>query len=66
MSKTATTSIERRLRLSGILILVGLSIQLVTLGWNRPLSFLSFLAIGMPFVICGIALYLYSLVTRDQ
>jgi|SoiMetStandDraft_5_1073268.scaffolds.fasta_scaffold994309_2 hypothetical protein len=66
MSKTAATSMDRRLRLSGILILIGLSIQLGTLGWNRPLSFLAFLAIGTPFVICGIALYLYSLVTREH
>jgi hypothetical protein len=66
VNNTTAHSIEKRLRLSGLLILVGLSIQLATLGWNRPLSFLAFLMIGTPFVVCGVVLYLYSLVTRDH
>ena len=53
---------NRRLRLSGLLIVIGLTIQLATLLWNHPLSFLTFLFVGSPIVFSGIVVYLYSLV----
>jgi hypothetical protein len=53
---------NRRLRLSGLLIVIGLAIQLATLLWNHPLSFLTFLLVGSPIVFSGIVVYLYSLV----
>lgn len=58
--------IERRIRLAGILIALGLLIQLLTLVWTHPLAFLAFLLIGMPLEVAGILLYLYSLVTNGQ
>jgi len=58
---TATT-IERRIRWSGILIVVGLIVQMLTLPWTHPLAFICFLLIGCPLVAAGILFYLYSLV----
>jgi hypothetical protein len=54
--------IENRLRLAGILIIIGLVIQLATLFWNHPLTFMAFIFVGSPFVAAGIVLYLFSLV----
>jgi hypothetical protein len=57
--------IERRLRLSGALIALGVATQLATLFWTHPLSFMAFLAIGCPLTLAGVLLYLYSLATRE-
>jgi F0F1-type ATP synthase assembly protein I len=58
--------IERRIRWSGILVGVGLIIQMLTLLWTHPLAFVAFLLIGCPLVAAGILLYLYSLVAHSQ
>jgi uncharacterized membrane protein len=57
--------IERRIRWSGILIVAGLIIQLLTLFWTHPLAFVCFLLVGCPLVGAGIVLYLYSLVAHE-
>ena len=58
-------TIERRIRWSGQLIVVGLLLQMLTLGWTHPLAFMCFLLIGCPLVAAGMLLYLYSLVSHD-
>ena len=58
--------IERRLRLSGLLIIAGLAIQLGTLFWNHPLTFLAFIVLGTPLVALGIVVYLVSVVSTSQ
>lgn len=57
-------SIEHRIRWSGILIGVGLAIQMLTLLWTHPLSFMVFLLVGCPLVGIGMLIYLYSLVSH--
>ena len=37
------TEIERRLRIAGALIFLGLLIEALTLQWNSPMTFLVFL-----------------------
>ena len=55
-----------RLQLSGLLIALGLGIQLGTLFWNHPVSFFLFLCPGSLLVGAGMLLYLWSVVnTRD-
>lgn len=53
----------KKLRISGILIIVGLAVEAVSMGWNSPLSFLAFLCIGGLFLALGILLYLWALVS---
>ena len=55
--------VEMRLRWAGLLVAVGLAIQLLTFVWIHPLCFLAFAVIGCPLVIAGILLFLYSIVT---
>lgn len=61
----STAFIERRIRRAGMLIGIGLIIQLLTLLSIRPLAFVAFLLIGCPFVGAGILLYLYSLLVHS-
>lgn len=58
--------IERRVRLAGFLIGMGLLTQLVTFLWIHPLAFMAFLLLGCPLVGAGILLYLYSLVSTES
>jgi len=57
--------VERRLRWAGLLIALGLAIQLVTFIWIHPLSFIAFAVIGCPLVLAGVLLYLYSIVSHS-
>lgn len=65
MPNTPQTSlVERRLRRAGILIAVGLVIQLTTFIWIHPLAFIGFALISCPLVAAGVLLFLYSLVSH--
>ncbi|HTZ75879.1 MAG TPA: hypothetical protein VMB47_18325 [Candidatus Aquilonibacter sp.] len=58
------TVTERRIRWSGLLIVIGLVVQMITLIWVHPLAFMAFLLIGCPLVAAGILLFLYSIVSH--
>lgn len=53
--------IERALRLSGILLILGIATEIVSLVWEQPLAFLLFVGVGGFLTIAGIVFYLYSL-----
>jgi len=59
-------NIAPRLRIAGILIVLGLMVELFTLAWNHPLGFLVFLGVGGLSVAAGMGLYLWSLVSSEQ
>jgi hypothetical protein len=54
--------IERRIKWAGLLIALGLIVQVATFGWIHSLAFVVFLVLGCPLVGIGVLLYLYSLV----
>ena len=60
-----TMPIETRIRWSGLLIVVGLAVLLVSLLWSHPLSFMAFLAVGCPLILIGILVYLWALAVKD-
>jgi len=72
MTETAATPkkrnefISRRLRLSGILIIVGLVVEGLSLIWNHPLSFVAFLGLGGLLLAAGIILYLWTLASAPS
>lgn len=67
LSAAAQSSpIERRLFRAGLLIALGLLVQLVTFVWVHPLAFIIFLVVGCPLVLIGVLLYLYSVVSQPQ
>ena len=57
---------EKRLRISGILVLIGLLTELLSLLWSQPASILAFILIGGSFLLSGMLFFLYSLVAMDS
>ena len=53
----------RSLRVSGILLILGLLVEALSLCWNTALSFMSFVVVGGLLFASGILLFLYSLVS---
>ena len=60
---TKAALMERRLRISGILIVLGLLVEALSLIRIHPLAFLGFMFVGGGLLVAGIAIYLYSLVS---
>ena len=54
--------IRRFLQVSSGLIILGLLIEIVSLLWFHPLSFVLFAFVGVTLIGLGIAIYLLSLV----
>ena len=52
---------NKRLRISAILIAVGLVVELITLKWDHPLSFIVFMSLGAVLLAVGILFFLISL-----
>jgi hypothetical protein len=53
----------RKLRISGVLVILGLVVEALSLGWNNAISFMSFVVVGGLLFASGILLFLYSLVS---
>ncbi|HYM06698.1 MAG TPA: hypothetical protein VEU11_09075 [Terriglobales bacterium] len=62
----AINELGKRLRLAGMLLIIGLLVEAVCLLWARPLAFILLVVAGGLLCISGIAVYLYSLVSVDQ
>ena len=56
-------TLERRLRVSGILIVLGLLVEALSLIRIHPLSFLSFMFLGGGLLVAGVAAYLIALLS---
>ena len=59
------TRIERRIRLAGALVLIGLVLSVVSMLWHHPLSFASLHVLGLLLFIAGCAVYLLALLPSD-
>ncbi len=57
-------ALHRRLKLSSILVSAGLLVEVLTLFWSHPLTFVAFIVLGGTLVGMGILLYLYSIVSH--
>ena len=58
-----STKMQRRVRISGTMVFLGLIVELVSLLWSTPPAFLFFLMPGALLMAAGILVYLYSLVS---
>ncbi len=61
-----TLPLEKRLRLAGILVILGLLVEGVCLQWAGPLAFIFLVAVGGFLCTAGVVVYLYSLVTASE
>jgi len=55
-------AIYRKLQIAGVLMLIGILAEIISLAWEKPLAFILFVAVGGSFIAIGLVLYLYSLV----
>jgi fucose permease len=55
--------LSRRLKLSGILVGLGLIVETLTMFWPHPTAFLAFLFLGGLLVAAGVLLYLFAIAT---
>jgi hypothetical protein len=53
----------RLLRVSGILVILGLLVMAFTLVWSHPISFWLFCFVGVGLLLGGIIVFLYTFVT---
>lgn len=60
------TKIEKRIRLSGLLLIAGLLVELATLNWSHPTSFLFFVGIGGLLMVAGVLIFLISLISAEN
>ena len=57
---------QRRVRISSALVLLGLLVELASLLWSHPTAFMLFVIPGAFLMALGILFYLYSLVTVTE
>ena len=50
------------LRVSGVLLLMGLCTEAISLFWVHPIAFILYFVIGGTLLAAGVLLFLYSLV----
>jgi hypothetical protein len=60
--KLSAIGIRRFLQVSSSLIILGLLVEIVSLLWFHPLSFVLFIFVGVILIALGIVVYLISLV----
>lgn len=60
------TKRQRRLRMSGILIMLGLLVEALSLIRIHPIAFLAFMFVGGGFFVVGILIYLLSIASPSE
>ena len=58
----STSPLDRKLQLSGIILISGLVVEALCLLGHGPIAFIVFASLGGVLFVVGILLYLYSLV----
>ena len=57
---------ERMFRISGVLLLLGLCTEAISLRWVHPIAFILFFVVGGTLLTTGVLLFLYSLVSSGN
>jgi hypothetical protein len=56
-----TPRLQRRLKIAAYLLMAGLLVEVLTLYWSSPLSFMLFIGLGGTLVGLGIIVYLVAI-----
>jgi hypothetical protein len=56
--------LHRKLRTAAFLLILGLIVEVGTLQWSNPTSFLFFIGVGGFLVAAGVAVYLLAIVDQ--
>jgi hypothetical protein len=57
---------SRRLRISGVLLILGLVVEGFSLHWNTAFSFLAFMMLGGGLFAAGVIVYLLALLHHER
>ena len=57
---------HRRLRLSALLVMLGLVVEVISLTWRHPTAFILFVGVGGTLMAAGMLWFLYSIVSRGE
>ncbi len=60
---TAANNLVKFLKIAGCILIGGMVVELVTLLWSHPLSFIISLGVGGLLVAAGVIIYLYAIVS---
>ncbi len=66
MRKLREIGIRRFLQVASILVILGAIVEIASLLWVHPLSFVLFAVAGITLIALGIAIYLISLVIGES
>jgi hypothetical protein len=55
---------ERRLQISGILLFLGIVVEMLCVVWTRPIAFVVFVTVGGLFLALGVLVFLLALISR--
>jgi len=58
--------LEKRLQISGTLLIIGLLIEVLCLLAAKPIAFVIFVAVGGLLLFAGVSLFLFSLVSTPH
>jgi Flp pilus assembly protein protease CpaA len=56
-------AMSRRLRISGILVILGLLVEALCLVWSKPIAFVVLVCMAGALIGLGVLFFLYSLVS---
>jgi hypothetical protein len=56
--------LEARLRLSALLVMVGIIVEIASLTWRHPTAFIVFVGVGGLLMAAGMTSFLWSIVSR--
>lgn len=59
-------TLERRLQIAGIVLLLGLVVEVLSLLGKGSIAFLVFAGLCATLILAGIVLYLYGIVSKDH
>jgi hypothetical protein len=65
MNAPPVPPLQKGLKISGLLVGLGLLVESATLFWSHPTSFLAYLLVGGTLVGVGVLVYLYSIVSHS-
>ncbi|HEX9222982.1 MAG TPA: hypothetical protein VF860_06600 [Candidatus Acidoferrales bacterium] len=61
----STSPLERKLQLSGTILILGLAVEALCLLGHGPIAFIVFVSLGGLLFTAGTLIYLYSLVSAN-
>lgn len=56
--------LQQRLRVSALLVMIGLVVELASLTWRHPTAFIVFAVVGGTAMMAGMIVFMWTIVSR--